>query len=53
MSLRRPAKHQPKNFEFSSTSLEAAKEIISKYKLDTIVHIGFFYIEVRIGMYGL
>ena len=31
MSLRRPAKDQPKNFEFNSSSLEAAKNIIAKY----------------------
>ena len=31
MSLRRPAKDQPDNFEFNSSSLEAAKQIISKY----------------------
>ena len=31
MSLRRPAKEQPENFEFSSNSLEAAKEVVSKY----------------------
>ena len=31
MSLKRPAKEQPKNFEFSSSSLEAAKTIISRY----------------------
>ena len=31
MSLRRPAKVQPKNFEFSSASLKAANEIVSKY----------------------
>ena len=31
MSLRRPAKEQPENFEFNSSSLEAAKVIISKY----------------------
>ena len=31
MSLRRPAKDQPENFEFNSSSLEAAKIIISKY----------------------
>ena len=31
MSLRRPAKIQPKNFEFSSASLKAANEIVSKY----------------------
>tara|TARA_Y100000816_G_scaffold132429_1_gene93481 strand:- start:139 stop:747 length:609 start_codon:yes stop_codon:yes gene_type:complete len=31
MSLRRPAKDQPVNFEFNSSSLEAAKIIISKY----------------------
>ena len=31
MSLRRPAKNQPENFEFNSSSLEAAKTIIAKY----------------------
>ena len=31
MSLRRPAKDQPENFEFNSSSLEAAKIIISRY----------------------
>ncbi|WP_440924778.1 NADH-quinone oxidoreductase subunit NuoE [Candidatus Pelagibacter sp.] len=31
MSLKRPAKDQPKNFEFNSSSLEAANKIISKY----------------------
>ena len=31
MSLKRPAKDQPENFEFSSTSLEAAKTIVDKY----------------------
>ena len=31
MSLRRPAKEQPKTFEFNSSSLEAAKNIVSKY----------------------
>ena len=31
MSLRRPAKNQPENFEFNSSSLEAANQIISKY----------------------
>ena len=31
MSLRRPSKEQPKNFEFNSTSMEAAKKIIEKY----------------------
>ena len=31
MSLRRPAKDQPENFEFSSTSLEAVKAVIAKY----------------------
>jgi NADH-quinone oxidoreductase subunit E len=31
MSLRRPSKEQPKNFEFNSSSLEAAKTIITKY----------------------
>ena len=31
MSLRRPAKNQPENFEFNSSSLEAADKIISNY----------------------
>ena len=31
MSLRRPSKEQPENFEFNSTSLEAAKTIVAKY----------------------
>ena len=31
MSLRRPYKDQPENFEFSSSSLEAAKNIVAKY----------------------
>ena len=31
MSLRRPAKNQPENFEFNSSSLEAAKTIVAKY----------------------
>ena len=31
MSLKRPAKVQPENFEFNSTSLDEAKKIISKY----------------------
>ena len=31
MSLRRPAKNQPENFEFNASSLEAAKNIIAKY----------------------
>ena len=31
MSLRRPAKDQPESFEFNSSSLEAAKVIVSKY----------------------
>ena len=31
MSLRRPAKNQPENFEFNSSSLEAANTIVSKY----------------------
>ena len=28
MSLRRPAKDQPENFEFNSSSLEAAKKLL-------------------------
>ena len=31
MSLRRPAKNQPENFEFDTASLEAANKVISKY----------------------
>ena len=31
MSLKRPAKDQPKNFEFNSSSLNEAKTIIAKY----------------------
>ena len=31
MSLRRPAKEQPENFEFNSSSLDAAKDIVAKY----------------------
>jgi len=31
MSLRRPSKEQPKNFEFNSASLETAKIIVAKY----------------------
>ena len=31
MSLKKPAKDQPENFEFSSSSLEEAKNIIAKY----------------------
>ena len=31
MSLRRPAKDQPDNFEFNSSSLDAANTIITKY----------------------
>ena len=31
MSLRRPAKDQPENFEFNASSLEAAKVIVPKY----------------------
>jgi NADH-quinone oxidoreductase E subunit len=34
MSLRRPSKEQPENFEFTSASLEAAKAIIAKYPKD-------------------
>ena len=31
MSLKRPAKDQPKNFEFNSSSLEAARVMVAKY----------------------
>jgi len=34
MSLRRPSKEQPKNFEFNPASLEAAKSITVKYPKD-------------------
>ena len=34
MSLRRPSKEQPENFEFNPTSLEAAKAIVVKYPKD-------------------
>ena len=34
MSLRRPSKEQPDNFEFNSSSLDAAKTIIKKYPKD-------------------
>ena len=34
MSLRRPSKEQPDNFEFNSSSLDAAKTIIAKYPKD-------------------
>jgi len=34
MSLRRPSKEQPKNFDFNPASLEAAKSIIVKYPKD-------------------
>ena len=31
MSLKRPAKDQPENFEFNSSSLESAKAMVAKY----------------------
>ena len=34
MSLRKPAKNQPNDFEFNSTSLDAANKIISNYPKD-------------------
>ena len=34
MTLRRPSKKQPENFEFNSTSLEAANLIITQYPKD-------------------
>ena len=34
MSLRRPSKEQPENFDFNPTSLEAAKSVIAKYPKD-------------------
>ena len=34
MSLRRPSKEQPENFEFNSASLEVVKTIVAKYPKD-------------------
>ena len=34
MSLRRPSKQQPQNFEFNTTSLEAAKTVVAKFPKD-------------------
>jgi len=34
MSLRRPSKEQPENFEFNPASLKAAKSIVTKYPKD-------------------
>ena len=34
MSLKRPSKEQPENFEFNSTSLESAKKIVAQYPKD-------------------
>jgi NADH-quinone oxidoreductase E subunit len=34
MSLRKPSKEQPENFEFNRTSLDVAKSIIAKYPKD-------------------
>ena len=34
MSLRRPSKEQPKNFEFNTSSLEEVQKIIAKYPKD-------------------
>ena len=34
MSLRRPSKDQPENFDFNSASLESAKLIVAKYPKD-------------------
>ena len=31
MSLKKPAKDQPENFEFNSSSLEAANSIVAQY----------------------
>ena len=31
MSLRKPAKDQPESFEFNTSSLEAANNIVAKY----------------------
>jgi NADH-quinone oxidoreductase subunit E len=45
MSLRRPAKDQPENFEFNSSSLEAAKTIVSKYpKVNNKVQLWLYFI---------
>ena len=34
MSLRRPSKQQPENFEFNTASLKAAEAIVTKYPKD-------------------
>ena len=34
MSLRRPSKEQPENFDFNANSLEVAKSIVAKYPKD-------------------
>jgi NADH-quinone oxidoreductase E subunit len=34
MSLKRPSKKQPENFQFNQTSLEVAKSIVAKYPKD-------------------
>ena len=34
MSLKRPSKEQPENFDFNPASLEATKSIIAKYPKD-------------------
>ena len=34
MSLRRPSKEQPENFEFNSVSFDAAKAVVAKYPKD-------------------
>ena len=46
MSLRRPAKNQPESFEFDASSLEAAKNIVSKL---TVLFISF---SLTIYTYG-
>ena len=36
MSVRRPSKEQPENFEFNTASLETAKTIVEKYPKNSI-----------------
>ena len=51
MSLRRPSKNQPENFEFNSSSLDAAKNIIAKF-LD-MPYIKVYEVATFYTMYNL
>ena len=53
MSSKKPAKDQPKDFEFNSISLEAANKIISKYDINikgqylkTVENIGYVITDI-------